>query len=73
MTTAGPLVTSPTGATIALGSYINSAECRQLLGISKNTLQRWRASGHGPTAYPIGRLYRYKTSEVIDFIEGKDA
>lgn len=73
VTTIGPLAVSPTGSTVILAHYINSAECQRLLGVSKTTLQRWRDSGHGPKAYKVGRFYRYKTAEVVAYIEGRDA
>lgn len=39
--------------------------------ISVRTLQRWRLEGHGPRFIKIGRLVRYRQSDLDAFIEAK--
>ena len=37
--------------------------------ISDRTLQRWRLEGVGPTYLKIGRLVRYRKSDLDNFLE----
>lgn len=36
-------------------------------GISCKTLQRWRASGHGPTYVKVGKSIRYRLIDAAEF------
>jgi excisionase family DNA binding protein len=39
------------------------------LGVSRSTLQSWRYSGRGPRWIKLGRLIRYRTTDVDRFLE----
>ncbi len=49
----------------AAGKYIGGA----LSPVSTRTLQRWRLEGFGPTYVKLGRLVRYRQSDLESFLE----
>ena len=49
----------------AAGKYIGGA----LSPISTRTLQRWRLEGVGPTYVKLGRLVRYRQSDLDAFLD----
>jgi len=49
----------------AAGKYIGGA----LSPISTRTLQRWRLEGVGPTYVKLGRLVRYRQSDLDFFLD----
>jgi hypothetical protein len=51
----------------AAGEYIGGA----LSPISTRTLQRWRLEGEGPTFVKLGRLVRYRQSDLETFLEAR--
>lgn len=48
---------------------LTTAQAAKYLGVSVSTLNRWRASGHGPVAitYEPGRIVRYEVFELERF------
>ena len=47
---------------------LTTAELADLLGVHWRTLHRVRERGEGPPAYKIGRVYRYRRSDVEAWI-----
>jgi predicted site-specific integrase-resolvase len=43
-------------------------EVAMVLGVKVDTLRVWRSRGQGPVVCHIGRLCRYRESDVIAFI-----
>lgn len=43
----------------------------QYLGISEDTLSKYRTKGTGPKYLKLGRVIRYKLSDVHEWIEEK--
>ena len=39
--------------------------------VSDVTIRRWIRSGYGPKPLKIGTRYRFQTSEVLAFLEGR--
>lgn len=50
---------------IAAGKYLGGSESP----ISRRTLQRWRLEGFGPIYIKLGRLVRYRQSDLDAFIQ----
>jgi len=38
------------------------------LGVSRSTLQSWRYNGRGPRYIKLGRMVRYRTADVDEFL-----
>lgn len=47
---------------------IGEATLAALLAVSRSTLQSWRYSGKGPRYIKVGRLIRYRNSDVDAFL-----
>lgn len=52
--------------------WISSKEISQYLGINKDTLQRWISKRLIP-CHRIGRLWKFKISEVDEWIKKNDS
>jgi hypothetical protein len=50
---------------VAAGKYIGGTQSP----ISTRTLQRWRLEGVGPTYVKLGRLVRYRQTDLDSFLE----
>lgn len=50
-------------------ALIDKKQLSDLLKVSVKTIDVWLAKGTGPKALRLGRLVRFKESEVQDFIE----
>ena len=50
-------------------TLIDKKQLSDLLKVSVKTIDVWLAKGTGPKALRLGRLVRFKESEVQDFIE----
>jgi len=48
---------------------LDQHEAALLLGISARTLERYRVAGTGPRFSRIGRLVRYRQSDIAEYIE----
>jgi excisionase family DNA binding protein len=48
---------------------LDQHEAAKLLGISVRTLERHRLTGTGPRFARIGRLVRYRQSDIAEYIE----
>jgi len=56
------------------GASINLlSECAvaRLLGVSVNTVRRWRHLGRGPKHVKIGTAVRYKLEDVLAWLESR--
>ncbi|MDI6797675.1 MAG: helix-turn-helix domain-containing protein [Desulfatibacillaceae bacterium] len=51
------------------GELLSTKEAAQFLTARPNTLEIWRIQGQGPRFVKIGRLVRYKRSDLLAFIE----
>lgn len=49
--------------------WITNGEAQTLLGLSKTTLQRYRADGILPYSKLGGNIY-YRVSDIVDILEG---
>ncbi len=52
---------------------IGEKEVADLLSLGLSTVQQWRVKGKGPKFLRLGRLVRYRTSDVLDYIESLKA
>jgi predicted DNA-binding transcriptional regulator AlpA len=51
-------------------SLLSPSEAAIRMGVSTNTLERWRASGEGPKYSKLGhRTIRYDEADILDFIK----
>jgi predicted DNA-binding transcriptional regulator AlpA len=50
---------------------LNEQQLATWLGISKRTLQLWRQTGQGPPYLLLGRLVRYRNSDVSTWLGGR--
>jgi len=48
---------------------MDQKEVASLLGVSVKTLECWRWKKHGPRFIKVGRLARYRMSDVMDFVQ----
>ncbi|WP_369023647.1 helix-turn-helix domain-containing protein [Nocardia cyriacigeorgica] len=56
-----------------MSDYVSLVQFAQAAEVSEKTIRRWGRAGIGPVGYRVGRQWRFKTSEVLKFLEGKDA
>jgi len=45
-------------------------EVKEITGLADSTLEQWRLKGKGPKFIKLGRLVRYRTSDVQAYIAG---
>ncbi len=50
---------------------LSEPEAAALLGVKAETLRFWRRQGRAPAHVRLGRLVRYRSSDVAGFIESK--
>lgn len=50
-------------------NMLNKRELAELLKVSVKTIDNWRSQGKGPKSIRIGRMIRFKQSEVELFIK----
>lgn len=48
---------------------LSNKEAARFLGISHRTLEDWRLTNRGPRFIKLGRLVRYRLSDLLDFME----
>lgn len=51
------------------GRLMTQKEVAKYLRISQAALERWRSYGGGPPYIKIGRMVRYRFSDVRDYVE----
>lgn len=45
------------------------AEVAQYLAVSKDTIYGWRKSGYGPPASKVGKHLRWRSKDVVEWVE----
>jgi predicted DNA-binding transcriptional regulator AlpA len=55
---------------IANDKLMTQAEVKEITGLADSTLEQWRLKGKGPKFIKLGRLVRYRTSDVQAYIAG---
>ncbi|MBC6831037.1 excisionase [Corynebacterium sp. LK29] len=54
-----------------MSSLLTPGEVSRRLGVSRQTLMRWRARGVGPDFMQVGELVRYVPESVDAYASGK--
>jgi predicted DNA-binding transcriptional regulator AlpA len=49
-------------------SVLNEKEAALFIGCSAGLLRKWRSAGQGPCVIRLGRLIRYRLSELEEFL-----
>jgi predicted DNA-binding transcriptional regulator AlpA len=52
-------------------TYLDTETAAELTGISKVTLERWRAEGQGPPCVKLCRLVKYRRLDLDAFMEAR--
>lgn len=55
----------------AIEPLLDERMLAELLGVSTRTTQLWRQTGQGPPYLLLGRLVRYRTSDVSTWLGGR--
>ena len=66
----GDLVPFPGGnrpASMAAEPYVDKAMAALFLGVSTRTIERWQSVDGGLPAYHLGRVWRYRISELDEW------
>lgn len=50
---------------------LNNKEAAQYLGLKAATLNKWRVYGEGPPFIKVGRLVRYRRSDLDAYLSGR--
>ena len=58
------------GAEMAV-EFLTRQEFAAKARVTDRTLHRWARAGYGPKARQVGAQYRYRASEVDDFLAGR--
>ena len=54
--------------TAGFGELVDEVTLAVRLGVARSTLQSWRYSGRGPRWIKLGRLIRYRVSDVDAYL-----
>lgn len=54
-----------------MDDYLTTKELSERLSIARGTLQNWRLTKSGPPFKKLGKVIRYKLSDVLRWLEGK--
>lgn len=49
---------------------LTQRDVKEITGLADSTLEQWRLKGKGPKFIKLGRLVRYKMSDVQSYISG---
>jgi len=49
-------------------TMLNDTEASRMLGVTEHALRQWRRRQQGPTFVKLGRVVRYRTSDLLSFI-----
>jgi len=49
----------------------NTKQTAELFGISNRTLESWRISGQGPAFIKMGKLVKYKQSDLDEYLSNQ--
>jgi excisionase family DNA binding protein len=50
---------------------LGNGQAANYLGVSENTLPRWRWQGFGPRFIKVGRKVLYRVEDLEDFLKGR--
>ena len=53
---------------LAASDLVDEVQLATRLGVARSTLQSWRYAGRGPRYIKLGRLIRYRTTDVDAFL-----
>jgi len=54
---------------VSIEAAVQEAEAARILGCTVACLRAWRYRKFGPAFIRVGRLVRYQTSELLDFMD----
>lgn len=52
-------------------NFLDSSQAADYLGVKRTTMEAWRCRGGGPKFVKLGRLVKYRQSDLDDFIEAR--
>ena len=52
-------------------NLLNTSQVAAILGIKPNTAEIWRLQGKGPKFYKIGRLVKYSSSDLDEYLRAQ--
>lgn len=64
-------VVSDSQRDLAKKDRLNNQEAAQYLGLKAATLNKWRVYGEGPPFIKVGRLVRYRRSDLDAYLSGR--
>lgn len=53
----------------ALPCLLDERDATAMLNVAKNTLNIWRMKGQGPKYVKLGRMVRYHSRDLLEYIE----
>jgi predicted DNA-binding transcriptional regulator AlpA len=53
----------------AKGTFLDTPQAAEFLGLSRKTLERWRWAGQGPRWHKLGGAVRYSLAELERFAQ----
>jgi predicted DNA-binding transcriptional regulator AlpA len=53
-------------------ALLSAADLSELLGVEAKTLANWRCQGKGPRSIKVGRLVRYRMSDVEQWLASRE-
>ena len=51
--------------------YLNIDEAAEFIGVSRQTLDKWRMEATGPAVHRVGRRVLYSIADLRDFMQTK--
>ena len=51
--------------------FLDTPEAANYLGLQSSTLEAWRCRGDGPTFIKLGRLVKYRQTDLDAFVEAR--
>jgi len=51
--------------------FLSTPQAAELLGISRKTLEKWRLVGGGPAFRKVGRLVRYTSDDLQNWLDSR--
>ena len=52
-------------------TFLDTPEAADYLGVQRSTLEAWRCRGGGPNFVKLGRLVKYRQTDLDNFIEAR--
>lgn len=50
-------------------ALVTSRQAAEILGVPEGTLGQWRFAGRGPKFVKVGRMVRYRVSDIDEYLE----